>query len=176
MGRKCIEVKSLYGLTTYELNKIAKNSGSAYSSEVAKAVIMRYKGVHPQIIADTLSKCRATVISYINDWNTKGIASIADHRGGNNPSQLTDEMVENIRDTVANKSPHDLGYEQNRWSCDLISRYIEEKYGRKYSKAWVSLLLKSLGFTYKRGVFHSSLADVLLQESFKKNGLPVGFY
>jgi transposase len=176
MGRKCIEVKSLYELTIDDLNAIAKKSGSSYTQDVIKAVIMRYNGVHPQIISDTLGKCYATVISYINNWNAQGVASIADHRGGNIPNALTDEMVEDIRDIVTNKTPADFGYECSKWSCGILSRYVEETYGKKYSDEWVRLLLKNLGFTHKRGVFRPSLADVNLQESFKKNGYPAGYY
>lgn len=176
MGRKCIEVKSLYELTIDDLNAIANKSESNYTRDVIKAVIMRYRGVHPQIIADTLGKCHATVVSYINNWNSQGVASIADLRGDNLPKALTDEMVDHIRDLVANKTPSEFGYHCSKWSCALLARYIEETYGKKYSDEWVRLLLKNLGFTHKRGVFKPSLANAALQESFKKNGIPTGYY
>ncbi|MCX7748966.1 MAG: winged helix-turn-helix domain-containing protein [Clostridia bacterium] len=176
MGRKCIEVKSLYELSIDDLNLIAKNSESNYTRDIVATVIMRYNGVHPQIIADTLCKSRATIVSYLNDWNSKGIACIADHRGGNIPSSLDDNMIEDIRNIVTNKSPYDFGYEQNKWNTLILCRYIEDTYGKKYSDTWIRLLLKGLGFYYKRGVYKSSLADELLQESFKKNGYPAGYY
>lgn len=175
MGRKCIEIKSLYGVSVDDLNLIANDSESNYTRDVVKVVIMRYKGVHPQIIADTLSKCRATVVSYINDWNNNGVACIADHRGNNIPKSLTDDMVEDIRNIVTTRSPEDLGFECSKWNCGLLARYIEETYGKKYSDEWIRLLLKNLGFSHKRGVFRPSLADAELQESFKKNGISDGY-
>lgn len=175
MARRCIEVKSLYGVSVDDLNLIASESKSNYTRDVVKAVIMRYNEVHPQVIADTLSKSRATVVSYINDWNESGIACIADHRGNNVPSSLTECIVEDIRDVVTNKSPHDFDYEQNRWNSKVLSRYIEETYGKKYCKAWITKLLKSLGFSYKRGVYKPSLANPELQESFKKNVKVTGY-
>jgi transposase len=168
MGRKCIAVKSLYNVTIEDLNIIANNSKSNYTRDVLKAVIMRYNGVHPQLIADSLSKSRTTAISYINDWNNMGIACISDYRGNNVPSSLTNEITENIRDAVTNKSPHDFGYEQNRWNSKVLSRYIEETYGNKYCTAWITKMLKNLGFSYKRGVYKPTLANPELQESFKK--------
>jgi transposase len=176
MGRKCIEVKSLYELSIDDLNLIANNSESNYTRDVVKAVIMRCNGVHPQIIADTLSKSRATVISYINQWNNKGIASIADHRGDNIPSSLTDDMVEVVRDAVTNKSPHEFDFEQNKWSSALVSRLIEDKYGKKYGKTWMKMLLRNIGFSYKRGVYKPTLGNPELQESFKKNEFHIGYY
>jgi transposase len=175
MGRKCIGVKSLYELTIDDLNQIKGRSASNYTRDMISAVIMRYKGIHPQIIADTLSKSRATTIRYINDWNEMGIASIADLRGDNVTSEFTDEMVEDIRNVVISKSPSDFNYECSRWSCALIARYIEETYGLKYSESWVRLLLNKLNFTYKRGVYKPTLGDPELQESFKKNVRALGY-
>ncbi|MCG8499997.1 MAG: winged helix-turn-helix domain-containing protein [Firmicutes bacterium] len=176
MGRKMLEVKSLYELTIDDLNLIASNANSNYTSDVVKAIIMRYNDVPMQVIANTLGKCRATVISYINAWNKLGVASIVDQRGGSVPDALTDDIVEDIRDVITTKKPSDFDYECNKWSCALLTRYIEENYGKKYSDEWVRLLLKKLGFTYKRGVFKPSLANPELQESFKKNGYPIGCY
>lgn len=176
MGRKCIEVKSLYELSIDDLNLIANNSESNYTRDFVKAVVMRYNGVHPQVIADTLSKSRATVISYINEWNNYGIASIADHRGNNIPSSLTDEMVEFVRDAVANKKPQEFGFEQNKWSSDLVSRLIDDEYGKKFSKTWMKMLLRNIGFSYKRGVYKPTLSDPELQEGFKKNEICIGYY
>lgn len=168
MGRKCIEILSLYELTIADLNQIKDKSSSNYTHDVISAVIMRHNGIHPKVIAETLSKSRSTVIKYINDWNEMGVASITDQRGDNVSSPFTDEMVADIRDIIINKSPRDFDYECSRWSCALIARYIQETYGLEYSESWVRLLLKSLDFTYKRGVYKPTLADSELQESFKK--------
>lgn len=175
MGRKMIEVKSLYGLTIDDLNLIANKSKSNYTKAVIQAIIMRQNGIDMQTIATTLSKCRTTVISYINAWNNQGPAAIADMRGGNVASSLTDEAVDDVRDVVTNTSPHNFGYEQNRWSATLLSQYIADKYGKKYSKVWITKLLKNLGFTYKRGVYKPTLGDPALQESFKKNDKVTGY-
>lgn len=175
MGRKCVEVKSLYGVSIDDLNVIANSSDSNYTRDVVKAVIMRHKGVHTQVIADTLSKCNATIVSYINSWNNNGIACIADFRGGNIESTVTDEMVEDILDVVTNKSPHDFGYEQNRWNAKLLTRYVEDKYGKQYSDTWIRKILTDLGFTYKRGAYKPTKGDPKLQESFKKNVNCVGY-
>lgn len=169
MGRKCIEIESLYELTIDDLNELKNRSNSNYTRDVISAVIMRYSGIHPQVIADTLSKCRATIISYLRNWNEMGIACITDNRGDNIVSEFTDEMMEDVRNVVMHKSPRDFDYDCSRWSCALISRYIEETYGLMYSESWVRLLFNNLGFTYKRGVYKPTLANPELQESFKKN-------
>jgi transposase len=168
MSRKMVEVKSLYGSTIEDLKLIADSTESNYTRDVVQAVIQRYNGVHTNTIAENLDKCVATIVNYINNWNKQGIACIADQRGGNIPSALTDDMVENIREVVTNKSPHEFDYEHNRWNSLILGRYIEDTYGSKFSDAWIRKLLKNLGFSYKRGVYRPTKGDAELQVSFKK--------
>lgn len=175
MGRKNIKVESLYGLTVEDLNKISNASKSNYTKTLIQAVIMRYNEIPTMTIVKTLSKSKPTVVGYINKWNSLGIASIADQRGGNVESKITEEIAEDVRSIVTSQSPHDFGYEQNRWSTTLIAKYIEDKYGPKYSKVWISKLLKNLGFSYKRGIYKPTLGDPELQDSFKKNDLITGY-
>jgi transposase len=168
MSRKMVEVKSLYGSTVEDLKLIADNTDSNYTRDVVQAVIQRYNGVPTKTIAENLDKSLATIVNYINNWNEKGIACIADNRGGNIPSSLTDAMVEDIREIVTTKSPHDFNYEHNRWNSSILSRYVEDTYGNKYSDRWIRKLLRNLRFSYKRGVYKPTKGDAELQESFKK--------
>lgn len=163
-----VEVKSLYGSTIEDLKLIADSTESNYTRDVVQAVIQRYNGVHTNTIAKNLGKCVATIVNYINNWNEEGIACIADQRGGNIPSALTDDMVENLREIVTRKSPHEFNYEHNRWNSLILGRYIEDTYGSKFSDAWIRKLLKNLGFSYKRGVYKPTKGDAELQASFKK--------
>jgi len=168
MSRKMVEVKSLYGTTIEDLKLIADNTESNYTRDVVQAVIQRYNGVPTKTIAENLDKCLATIVNYINNWNENGIACIADHRGGNIPSSLTDDMVTGIREVVTTKSPHDFNYEHNRWNSNILGRYIEDTYGSKFSDRWIRKLLRSLRFSYKRGVYKPTKGDAELQASFKK--------
>lgn len=168
MSRKMVEVKSLYGSTIEDLKLIADSTESNYARDVVQAVIQRYNGVPTSTIAQNLDKSVATIGNYIKNWNKQGIACIADHRGGNIPSSLTDEMVDDIREVVTTKSPHEYNYEQNRWNSNILGRYIEDTYGSKFSDRWIRKLLRSLRFSYKRGVYKPTKGDAELQASFKK--------
>jgi hypothetical protein len=64
-----------------------------------------------------------------------GIACITDNCGDNIVSEFTDEMMDDVCDIVMRKSPRDFDYDCSRWSCALISRYIEETYGLMYSES-----------------------------------------
>jgi transposase len=136
---------------------------------------MRYQGISTPVIAKSIGKCSVIIISYIRDWNSKGVASIKYNRGGNIPSKLTDDIINDIKYIVANKCPKDFGYEHSKWTLSLVSTYIADNYGPKYSKAWMSKLMKNLGFSYKRGTFQTILADKVLQKEFLKNDTNNGY-
>ena len=176
MGRKMLEVKTLHGLSIDSLMEIASSAQNSYTRSLAQAVIMRHNGYDNEIIMNTLGKSHATITSYINKWNASGPEALLDQRGNNVPSSLTDEMVDDIRNVVTNTVPSDFGYEQSKWNCVILTRYVEDKYGKTYSDTWLRQTLKSLDFTYKRGVYKPTLANAELQESFKKNVKVIGYY
>lgn len=169
MGRHCTEVTTLHGFTIEELQEFAAKAPSNYTRSMVLAVIMRYQGIHPDDIMKTLGKSRPTILAYIHGWNETPF-NLKDHRGNNVPSKLTDEIVDDITDLVINKTPRDFGYEHSTWTSDLLSKYIAEYHGEKFCPQWIRKLLKSQGFSYKRGMYEPTKGDPLLQEQFKKNG------
>ncbi len=66
---------------------------------------MRYKGIHTEEIQHILGKSRPSITGYINKWNKYGIDVVVDNHGGF-VSTFTDEILENLKDTVLNKSPN----------------------------------------------------------------------
>jgi transposase len=131
MGRKCVEVKTLHGFTISDLQKKVKESTSKYKRNVLTAIIMRFNGISTTDIMKTLGVSRPTVTKYINDWNSNPEESITDYRGGNVPSKLTDEIVDDIKYILLHKKPSDFGYPKNNWNSSLLSLYIEDNYGHK---------------------------------------------
>ena len=174
MGRKCIQVKTLHGFTLDELQSKYESTTSNYSRNVYLAVIMRYKDIDTEIIMKTIGKSRTTVTAYINNWNEQSVDSAKDNRGGNIPSKLTEDIIANIEDVIATKSPTDFGFVSCTWNSTILSKYIEQKFGSKFATSWIRKLLEGLGFSYKRGVYKPTKEDPELQEQFKKNGWTFG--
>jgi transposase len=174
MGRKCIKVTTLHGYTIDELETLIHNSKSIYTQDVLWAVTMCYKGFNTSDIMKALSKSRPTIVSYISCWN-EDPRTIMDNRGGNIPSKITLEMIDNIKYVLMNKKPSDFDYPQATWNSEILTRFIADTYGPKYSSSWIRKILASLGFSYKRGVYAQTKADPVLQESFKKNEHSFGY-
>lgn len=98
MGRKCVTVKTLHGFTIDELQKKYENTSNNYEHSVYQAIILSCKGFDTTAIIKILNKSRPTVVSYINSWNEDPVSCVIDNHGGNIPSQLTDEIIEDIKE------------------------------------------------------------------------------
>jgi len=174
MGRKHLKIKTLHGYKIEQLQNKVNETNSEYTRSFLLAVIMSYNGLHTNDIMKALGKSRPAITRYINSWN-ESPKNIIDQRGGNIPSDLTDEIVDNIKDIVTTKKPSDFNYQQSTWTCALIAQYVEDNYGKKFSREWIRKLLKKLGFSYKRGLFKPTKADPEMQKQFKKNGNFFGY-
>lgn len=175
MTKRCTKVATLHGYTMDELRKLHDKSTSDYTKRVLMTIMMRWQGMTTTEIMKALGKSRPIVIKYIMQWN-ESPKSIIDNRGGNVPSRLTDEILDDITDILKHKKPEDYGYAQSTWTSLLISRYIEEHYGPKYGKTMMTKVLKNLGFSYKRGLYVPTKADPEMQEQFKKNVFYTGYF
>jgi transposase len=174
MGRKCVEVKTLHGYTMNELEKRMNSDPSKYTRNCLMTITMRYKGISTTTIMKAINKSRATITTYINLWNDSPL-SIIDNRGGNLASELTDDILEDIKNIIINKTPKEFGFPQSTWNSEILSVYIDQTYNLKFCSSWIRATLNSLGFTYKRGIYTPTKADPELQNQFKKNGKISGY-
>lgn len=168
MGRKQTKVNNMHNHTIENLIKLEQENTSKYARRALRAVIMSYQGVHLDIIEKALGVSRPTLLSYINAWNSMGLDSIEDGRGGSE-SSFTDEMLEEIRIILTTKDPREFGYLSSVWSIDRVRNHVANKFGRLYSYERTRQILIGLGFYYKRGEYHLTLANPQKQIAFKKN-------
>ncbi|SCL85434.1 helix-turn-helix domain-containing protein [Sporanaerobacter sp. PP17-6a] len=115
MGRKLLEVTTLHGFTIDDLIKLEESHQKKSIKSLIRTVIMRYQGIHTEEIQHILGKSRPTITEYINKWNKYGLDALVDNRGGS-ISTFTDEMLEDLKDTVLNKSPQ----AQGRFVCQIL--------------------------------------------------------
>lgn len=171
MGRKGIEIESLYGFTVDKLKKMRNSHDSELTRNVLTAVVMRCEGCSTIKIAEFLLKSKQTVIDYIKRWNSVGLKALEDHRGGSEGT-FTAEMLDDLINTVLHTRPNDFGFIGNVWTCPLLVEYIYQNYGEKYSKEYIRILLKRNNLSYKRAQRKPTKADKAEQEAFKKNEIP----
>jgi transposase len=88
-----------------------------------------------------------------------------DHPG--RPSQLSPSEQQRLRGELE-RSPRELGYDQNLWDGLLLSYHLEEHYSISLSVRQCQRLFHQLGFTLQRPRRQAHEADSLQQEAFKK--------
>lgn len=172
MGRKGIEVTSLYNWTIENLKKMRNSSKDEFARNVLTAVIMRYEGNSTIEISKFLLKTKVTIISYIKSWNSVGFKALKDGRGALTGGTFTAEMKDDLVNTVLNTRPNDFGFIGNVWTCPLLVEYIYQNYGIKYSIEYIRVLLKRSNLSYKRAQRKPNKADKAEQAAFKKNARP----
>lgn len=172
MGRKGIEVVSLYNWTIENLKKMRNSSKDEFARNVLTAVIMRYEGYSTIEISKFLLKTKVTIIKYIKNWNSVGPKSLKDGRGALTGGTFTAEMKDDLVNTVLNTHPNDFGFIGNVWTCPLLVEYIYQNYGIKFSVEYIRILLKKSNLSYKRAQRKPTKADKAQQEAFKKNSRP----
>jgi transposase len=168
MGRKAIEVSTLHGFTLDELVKLKNTHESQYAQIILTVIIMRYNGKSPKEIIEFTGKSNVTIVSYIKKWNKLGIKCLKDHRHGTKGT-FTAEMEYDLIQTALKTTPNECGFSAHRWTCSLLSQYIENNYGIKYSIAWINIVLKRNNLSYKRAQAKPTKASKEEQERFKKN-------
>lgn len=169
MGRNLIVVKTLYDYTVEDLYKIRDEQKSNYSYNLLMSIIMRYQGIHTDDIVKALGKSKTTIVEYIHKWNSQGIKALVDGRGGSE-GHFTEEMLEDLKDTLLHKLPTEFGYISYTWTTQMLADYINKKYKVSYSDEWIRKILKRNNFTYKRAQPKPTLANTGEQVAFKKNG------
>lgn len=150
MGRKIVKVDTLNPEIYKMLESIANLQNSERIKKKIKAIIMSSDGLTSQEISDSLKLSRTTVISYINQCNSNTI-NFEEISKKNRKSPITFEIGKDVSDTLIDKLPDQEGYNVRKWSCSLISNYIEKKYRLKLSKTAVHSLIKKLGFEVRYG-------------------------
>lgn len=175
MGKLCIPVKSLYNFKIEELVEIRNSTKNNRQRLILTTVIMRSLDYSNKHIVDITGLSQATIVSYIKNWNAKGLDSIKDNRGGS-AGKLSPEIIEDLIFTVKNVSPEDKGFISNTWSCALLSSYIEKKYKIKVTDEAIRLRLIQNNISYKRAQPMPTKADKAEQDAFKKNARNTNYF
>lgn len=168
MGRPITKVEGLHGYKIEELIKLKNDSKSKYTRLVLTAITMRYDGYSNYEICKATQLSRATIFSYITNWNKYGFKSLKDNRGGS-ISKLDAETIDNLIDAAINHTPNEFGFSTFTWTCELLKIYVNQNFGEKVSSETIRRILRANKISYKRAQPKPTKANVNEQNEFKKN-------
>ena len=169
MGRKSLQVTTLHGNTIKELIQLKNSHKSKYSRLVLTVITMRYNGYSNDQIIENTGLSNVSIVKHIKLWNSVGLESIEDNRGGNKPTKLKPKMIDELISVVLQKTPIEFGFISHTWTCSLLISYTYQTYGIKVSMGTIWTILKQHKLSYKRAQAKPTKADKAEQEAFKKN-------
>jgi len=176
MGRPIIDVTTLHGYTIEELIDIKNNAESKYTRLALAAITMRYTGYSNSQIIQTTGLSKGSIVAHIKNWNTYGLKSIEDHRGGNCLPKLSPDIVDDLLYVALHKTPKDFEFIGYTWTLSLLALYIKQNYDIDVSIFTIRSTLKANNLSYKRAQPKPTKADKAEQEDFKKNAGNTRFF
>jgi len=118
---------------------------NAVVKERLLAVSMFLDGVTKRDIGKLIHRSANFVGTWISAYFNEGIDALADKRGGNHCSLLTDEQMQELKEIITNSYP----VYAKGWDGNIISDLIQHHFNVKYSRNGVYYVLKRLNLTHK---------------------------
>ncbi len=169
MGRPSIQVTTLHEYTIEELIDLRNNTECKYSRLALTVITMRYNGYSNAEIIESTGLSKVSIVAHIKNWNSIGIKSVEEHRGGQRQPKLSPDIIDDLIYVVLNKTPIDFEFIGHTWTCALLALYINQTYGIEVSGVTIWSILKANKLSYKRAQAKPTKANKEEQEAFKKN-------
>ena len=169
MGRPSIQISTLHGYTIEELVDFKNTVESKYSRLALTVITMRYSGYSNAEIIENTNLSKVSIVAHIKNWNTFGLKSVENHRGGNRLPKLSPDIVDDLIYVALHRTPNDFEFIGHNWTLALLALYIKQNYNIEISIATIWTILKANKLSYKRAQAKPTKADKAEQEAFKKN-------
>jgi transposase len=106
-----------------------------------------------------------TIEYWVHRLISGGLAGLWEGERPGRPSRLVPAKEQKLRNEIQ-RSPRELGYEQNLWDGVLLSHHLEKNYSISLGVRQCQRLFHQLGFSLQRPRRQAHEADPLKQEAF----------
>jgi len=136
-----------------EVKAFLKKTKNSHEKDRARAIIKLIEGKSRKVVADFLEVNIAT----IDDWQRKfrkyGIAGIKNKPQKGNRHLLTRRQKDEVKKTITDKKPEEVGLTGKFWNVSVLKRYITDVYHLTYrSASSYRRLFSYCGFTFHKPV------------------------
>jgi transposase len=166
MGRRMIQVSTLHGYKLEDLIELHNTTESTYTRLALQAVTLRYRGYSNDEVIKSTGLSKVSIVAHIKDWNSYGLQSVEDHRGGKKPPKLSPDIVDDLIYVTLNKTPNDFEFIGHTWTLALLVEYIKMNYDIEVSTIIIWNILKANNLSYKRAQPMPTKASKSEQEDF----------
>ena len=155
----------LLHVTVERLKKLYDHEQNAKAKLRLLAAIRRKKGESLDEIATALEKPRRTIHGWLQRFEKHKLKAVHDKNKPGRPSKLTHSQLKKLRRELIKGPAHVPG---RLWTNRLVNNHLEKKYGIRYERKHVTVVLHKLGFSVQKPRQQHYKADKTAQERFKK--------
>ena len=131
------------------IRKLRKRPPNLNVYRRVQAVHFSSQRLKVQQIADIVSRHRATVFRWLQDFDARGLPALWPGKSTGRPPKADAEFQAALVDAVE-RNPRDLGYSFTRWTVDLLAEHLRRTVHVMVSSSTVRNALKRLGYRYGR--------------------------
>lgn len=157
----------------HEVIQVMKQATERRMYERYQAVYLYLKGKSMKEIAEILNRCKEKVNSYIQAYESVGLAALQRKISPGAPNRITKEQQEQLKQTIILCVPHEVGFTaRHNWTLEIIAAYIKREFGHRYSLRGVSKMMHRQGLSYTKPTYTLEAADVEKQRQFSETTFP----
>ncbi len=159
-----------------ELTTFTKKTNDIKAFKRCKAIQMLNAQKDIATIIEYTGYSRSQIFSLRQQYLSFGIKAIETKRKGKPKRLLTKKQLKEIIETVKNKKPKDVGFDESfdYWSTGILGKYIEDIYDVFYkSKTSYYLVFKEAKFTYHKPGKIYQKHDQRKVDAWKKENKPI---
>jgi transposase len=141
-----------YSLSTDELEQIQWGMHHSRHAEVRQrstAVHLLHQGYSPQEVATMLAVSMGNVYKWHRRWRSEGLTGLRNKAKSGRPKNSNQNYCELLEKTL-DQSPSEFGYGFGIWTVDRLREHLRQETGITLSNRRFRVLLKELGFVYRR--------------------------
>lgn len=142
-------VRKLTKTKQAKITRLIRSNEDARIVRRAQMIWLSSQGKKTVEIAEMWGVTGATVLRTIQNFNTKGLMSLADKPRKGRPRKTTDRYVRLLKEAVQ-KSPRDFGYPFSSWTLDRLREYLGQQTGTLLNPRYLSQLMARQGIVYRR--------------------------
>jgi transposase len=111
-------------------------------------------------IATAIGRPESTIKAHIRIYRKHGLDGLIMKFSTGAPERLTKEQQAQVKQTIINSLPHDVGFTAKfNWTLEIIGAYIKCEFGQEYSIRGISKMMHRMGLSYTKPTYTLAAAD-----------------
>lgn len=151
-------------------DEIRRNDASRYDHRLHGVLLVAQGMTCPQV-AGVLGDSPRTVVNWVQRFESRGLAGLAEGQRPGRPSRLSDEQLAEIQ-TALRSSPAKCGLATQMWDGPTLSEFLKRKLDADLKVRQCQRLFRQLGFRFRKPRPQVAQADPQLQAAHKKTPRP----